>query len=80
VLTIVRDDIRKLYEQYEKDPEPLNLLPELAQCRAILHDFIERYDTSREAFLDWHASFTNDPGHREDRRDDRADPRQRGPG
>ena len=54
---ITRDTIRQLYEQYEHDPDPLNLLPDLAMCRAILHDFIERYERWRAAFLDWHASF-----------------------
>jgi len=61
---VKRDDLRSLAEQYEKGPDPLNLLPDLAMCRAILHDFIERYDAWREAFLDWHASFTaDDEGH-----------------
>ncbi|MBI4516728.1 MAG: hypothetical protein HY699_13025 [Deltaproteobacteria bacterium] len=29
-------------------------------ARAILHDFLERYDEWRDAFLAWHASWTTD--------------------
>jgi hypothetical protein len=38
------------------DPDPLDLLPELHLLRALVIDFIERYDTSREALLAWHAA------------------------
>lgn len=46
-----------LIAEYEDDPDPLNVLPELAAARALFVDFIERYDTWREALLAWHASF-----------------------
>lgn len=57
--TIKRDDIRQLVEQHADDPDPLNTFPELALARALLQDYIERYDQWREAFLAWHASFTS---------------------
>jgi hypothetical protein len=47
----------ELTEQFSKDPERLNLLPELDLTRAMLWDFIERYGEWRDAFLDWHRSF-----------------------
>ena len=54
---IKRPRIRELIAQYEADPEPLNLLPELASARAMFVDFIERYDAWLEALLAWHGSF-----------------------
>lgn len=60
--TVTRTRIRELYEKFEADPNPLDLHPELAKCRAILVDFIERYDEWKEAFLAWHASFGTPDG------------------
>lgn len=50
-------ELRALIEQMEKDPDPLNVLPDLALARAMLHDFIERYHEWREAIFAWHHSF-----------------------
>jgi len=58
---IRRDGIRELIEQHEKDPDPLNILPELAAARALFQDFIERYDENTEALLAWHASYEQNP-------------------
>lgn len=55
--TIRREPIRKLIDQYESDPQPLNIFPELAATRALFHDFIDRYDAWREALLAWHQSY-----------------------
>lgn len=55
--TIRRPEIRALIEKHEADPDPLNVLPELAAARALFQDFIERYDQWREAVLAWHASY-----------------------
>lgn len=41
----------------EADPDPLNILPELAAARAIFIDWYERYDEWREAILAWHADW-----------------------
>ena len=50
--------IADLQQQYGKDPDPLNLLRELATQRALLHDFLERHEKFQEALFDWHASYT----------------------
>lgn len=59
---VKREPIRRLIESYQDDPDPLNLLPELAAMRALFTDFIERYDEWREAFLAWHTSFGSENG------------------
>jgi hypothetical protein len=56
-----REAVRDLYEAYLADPDPYNLTSELAMLRALVQDFIDRYDEWREALLSWHASFTWDP-------------------
>jgi hypothetical protein len=53
-----RERVRALYEAYLADPDPLNLQDELALLRALVQDFVDRYDAWREALLSWHASFT----------------------
>ena len=55
--TVRRARLGKLIADYETDPDPLNVLPELAAARALFVDFIERYDAWREALLAWHESF-----------------------
>lgn len=54
---IKRRRIRQLIEQHEADPDPLNVLPEIAALRALFQDFVERHDEITEALLAWHASF-----------------------
>jgi len=49
--------LRVLIEAHETDPDPLNVLPELAAARALFQDFVERYDEHTAALLAWHASF-----------------------
>lgn len=53
---IKRSALRHLIAEYEADPDPLNILPELAAERALFVDFIQRYDAWRAALLAWHAS------------------------
>lgn len=55
--TIGRARIRELIEQHAADPDPMNLLPEVAALRALFQDFIERYDLHTAALIDWHESF-----------------------
>lgn len=55
--TITRPRVRELLDQYENDPEPLNLLPEVKLLRALLTDFVERYDEITDATLAWHNSW-----------------------
>ena len=45
-----------LLQRYEDDPDPLNLLPELALLRALLEDYVERYDDFRDALVAWYGS------------------------
>ena len=54
---IDRPRIRELYEHFRADPDPLDVTDELHMARALLRDYIERYDAWSEAFLAWHASF-----------------------
>lgn len=56
--TITRPRVRELIEKHEADADPLNILPELAAARALFEDFVERYDTWRDALLAWHRSYT----------------------
>ncbi|MEL6705522.1 MAG: HGGxSTG domain-containing protein [Bacteroidota bacterium] len=55
--SVKRELIRRLIEQHADDPDPLDVLPEIAAARALFQDFVERYDEWREAFLAWHESF-----------------------
>lgn len=60
--------IGDLVRKFQEDPDPLNMLDELAMARAILVDFIERHSAFTEALLDWHESFklTKQPMSEED--------------
>jgi hypothetical protein len=57
--SIERPRLKELIEKFEADEAPLDLLPELALLRALVLDFIERYDLFAEALLAWHASFSD---------------------
>ena len=59
---VQRERVRELIEQFEADPDPLNILPELAAARALFQDFVERYDEWRDALLAWHESYQADGG------------------
>lgn len=43
-------------KEFEQDPDPYNMLPEVAMARALFKNWIERYDDFREALLAWHAT------------------------
>lgn len=58
--TINRPRIAELIEGFEADPNPLDMTPELAACRALFQDYIERYDAYTEALKAWHASYDGD--------------------
>src|SRR5690606_32915420 len=45
---IKREALRDLIAEYEQDPDPLNLLPELATARALLQDFLDRNEARAE--------------------------------
>lgn len=52
--------IQDLYDRFAQLPEEeaLNTFPELAKLRALLVDFIDRYEENTDALLAWHASWT----------------------
>jgi hypothetical protein len=54
---ITRPRLRELLDQYENDPAPLDLLPEVQLLRALLTDWVERYDEFTDALLAWHDSW-----------------------
>jgi hypothetical protein len=49
--------IDKLVQEFIDDPNPLNTGPEIAMARALLTDYINRYDLYTEALLAWYQSF-----------------------
>jgi hypothetical protein len=53
---ITRDSIRDLVEHFESDESPLDVLPELAHVRALLSDFINRYEEIVDALMAWNAA------------------------
>ena len=56
--TIKRTRVAELIEEMEETEEPLNTMPEVAATRALLVDYIERYDAFTEALIAWHMSYT----------------------
>ena len=59
---IKSDKLRTLIEHHAADETPLDILPELAACRGLFQDFIERYDEWRDALIAWHDSYLEDDG------------------
>jgi len=57
---VKQEELRAAIAEFEADPDPLNIFPELAAARALFQDFIERYDDWRDALLAWHESFNVD--------------------
>lgn len=57
---IDRPRISDLIESFEGDPYPLDLLPEVVLLRALLVDFISRYDHFVDAMHAWHATYTTE--------------------
>lgn len=54
---ITRPRLKELIAQFEGDPDPLNLLPEVILLRALIQDYVERYDQFTEALLAWHSDW-----------------------
>lgn len=54
---IDRPRIAALMTELGADPDPFNLEPEVVLLRALVLDYIERYDTLTEALLDWHEDW-----------------------
>lgn len=69
---VTRPRIAELLRQFEDDPDPLDLLPEVQLLRALIIDFIERYDEYVAALLAWHKdndtyTFTDQHGNEHER-------------
>jgi len=58
---IERDRISDLLQKFEDDEDPLDILSEIAAARALLQDFIERYDQYREALIAWYKGQDQSP-------------------
>lgn len=54
---ITRPRLRELLDDFDADPDPLDLLPEIKLLRALVLDYVERYDQFTEALLAWHESY-----------------------
>ncbi len=51
--------LAELHKDLMKLEDPLDLRPELGMLRALVQDWIDRYDQTREALLLWSQSFEN---------------------
>jgi hypothetical protein len=54
---VKRVRLRELIEQFENDPDPLNLLPEAKLLRSLTHDYIDRFEEQDQMLTRWHLSF-----------------------
>lgn len=57
--TIKRPRLAELIATFEGDPDPLNILPEVTLLRALITDYVERYDEFTTALVAWHESYIN---------------------
>ena len=57
---IKRARVRELIDEFKQDPQPLDLTDEVLLLRALLTDFVERYDEMSDGIHRWHASFQQD--------------------
>jgi len=60
--TLNHERLRELVAHFEADPDPLNVTAELALLRAIVVDFINRYDKFIAALEAWHESYVHTAG------------------
>ncbi len=51
--TVSRPRVRELLDQLAAEPDPMDLLPEAQLIRALLVDYVERYDELLDALLEW---------------------------
>jgi hypothetical protein len=63
---VARREIQELLRELEQDPNPLNIEPDLLMVRALLADFLNRYEENRDAVLAWYASWNGRPWSHED--------------
>ncbi len=60
--TVRSERIAHLLEQFraQTPAEKLNIFPELDLARALLYDWVDRFEDYSEALLAWHASFDSE--------------------
>ena len=51
---IKRKSISEAIDHFDSDEDPLDLIPDVKLLRALIKDFIERYEAMRDALLAWH--------------------------
>lgn len=54
---ITRPRLAELIKEFEEDQNPSDLLPELHFLRALVVDYVERYDVITDALIAWHESW-----------------------
>lgn len=54
---VERPRVQELLHDFHQDPDPMNLMPEALLLRALLLDFIERFDDQDRALMRWNLSF-----------------------
>lgn len=54
--TVKHEELAELIREMEADPEPLDVLPELATTRALLRDWLDRYKDLLKALFAWNAA------------------------
>jgi hypothetical protein len=54
---VLKSRLSDLYDNFEADEDPLDILPEVALMRGILTDFLNRYEEFSGALIAWHQSF-----------------------
>lgn len=58
--TVKREDLNDAQAEFEEDPAILDTGAEIAMVRALVIDFINRYEAFAPALLAWHRSFDAD--------------------
>jgi hypothetical protein len=54
---ITRPRLKQLIDDFSADSDPLDITHELHLLRALVLDYVERYDGFTDALIAWHASF-----------------------
>lgn len=57
---IPRRSLGQLFEDYDNDTDLRDLYGEVAMLRAMVHNYVERYDEFSDALIAWHASYESE--------------------
>lgn len=55
-----RPRLKELIEKYSREVDTSDLSHEITLLRALVHDYVERYDDMSDALLAWHASYSSE--------------------